>query len=204
MCLIIKIDRRKNRNFWENDMPNREEEKKALLEKIPCEKKIAMFSRLLLAWDGQWFLKTVAAVGLDAAIDQNARVRTSFARIEMREFLKELHLKRAKDLEQAILIMGAYSDLFGGNRIQADWEVTDEHSLKIEVRRCPAVEGAMKAGLPRSDQPCIACERLWPTWLSVLLPDVQWTCQIPEAIGRGAKACRILVKGVEQKQIAGE
>ena len=178
-------------------MLDREEEKKALLEKIPCERKIALFSRLLLGWDGQWFLKTVQAIGLDAAVEQNARVRTSFAKIEMREFLKELGLRRAENLEQAVVIMGAYSDLFGGNRIQAKWDVKDDRHAEIRVTRCPAVEGAIRAGLARTDQPCVACERLWPTWLSILLPDVAWSCQIPEAIGRGAKSCRILVSGKE-------
>ncbi len=183
-------------------MSDRTREKKALLEKIPCQNKIAMLSRLLLAWDGQWFLKTVQAIGLDKAIEQNARVRTSFARIEMREFLRELGLKRAENLEQAVAIMEAYSELFGGNRIRADLNVTNAQHLEISVWRCPAVEGAMKAGLARTDQPCVACERLWPTWLSVLLPDFQWTCQIPEAIGRGAKACRILVDGKEKSRVA--
>ncbi len=176
-------------------MINRTKRQQDLLKKIPCENKIALFSRLLLAWDGQWFLKTVQAVGLDKAVEQNARVRTSFARIEMREFLKELGLSRAENLEQAVEIMGAYGDLFGGSRIHAEWDVTDEHHLEIRVKRCPAVEGAIKAGLARTDQPCIACKQLWPTWLSVLLPDKQWDCQIPEAIGRGAKTCRILVEG---------
>ncbi|NOY77072.1 MAG: L-2-amino-thiazoline-4-carboxylic acid hydrolase, partial [Calditrichaeota bacterium] len=134
---------------------------------IPCEEKIKMLSRLLLAWDGQWFLKTVQEIGLEKAVEQNARVRTSFAKIEMREMLKRLGLKKAKDLPQAVAIIQKYSELFGGNRIQAEWELRGETEATLRVHRCPALEGAKKAGLARVDQPCVACERLWPTWLSV-------------------------------------
>ena len=42
-----------------------------------------MLRRLMLYWDGQWFLKAVEAFGLEEAIALNARVRASFGRIEM-------------------------------------------------------------------------------------------------------------------------
>ncbi len=163
---------------------------------IPCEDTIKMLSKLLLAWDGQWFLKTVQEIGLEKAVEQNARVRTSFAKIEMREMLKVLGLKKARDIHHAVAIIQEYSKLFGGNRIQADWDLHGETGATIRVHRCPALEGAQKAGLARVDQPCVACERLWPTWFSVLLPEKEWTCTIPESMGRGAKQCRIEIKGV--------
>ena len=162
---------------------------------IPCEDTIKMLSKLLLAWDGQWFLKTVQEMGLEKAVEQNARVRTSFAKIEMREMLKILRMKKAKNLRQAVAIIQEYSKLFGGNRIQADWDLRGETDTTIHVHRCPALEGAKKAGLARVDQPCVACERLWPTWFSVLLPERKWACTIPESMGRGAKMCRIEIKG---------
>ncbi len=162
---------------------------------ISCKDKIKMLSKLLLAWDGQWFLKTVQEIGLEKAVEQNARVRTSFAKIEMREMLKTLGIKKAKNLREAVDIIQEYSGLFGGNRIQADWELRGEMGATIRVHRCPAQEGAQKAGLARVDQPCVACERLWPTWFSVLLPEKQWSCTIPESMGRGAKICRIEIKG---------
>ena len=49
-----------------------------------------MLHKLMLYWDGQRFLKTTETFGLDAAIDLNARVRSSFGRIEMRTLLKTL------------------------------------------------------------------------------------------------------------------
>lgn len=162
---------------------------------ISCEDAIKLLSKLLLAWDGQWFLKTVQEIGLEKAIEQNARVRTSFAKIEMRQMLKILGIEKAKNLREAVDIIQEYSKLFGGNRIQADWDLRGETEATIRVHRCPALEGAKKAGLARVDQPCVACERLWPTWFSVLLPEKQWTCTIPESMGRGAKICRIEIKG---------
>lgn len=49
--------------------------------------KIDMLRKLALFWDGQWFLKTVDEVGLEAAIRLNAKVRIAFGRIEMRTLL---------------------------------------------------------------------------------------------------------------------
>ncbi|GBD93378.1 hypothetical protein BMS3Abin05_00961 [bacterium BMS3Abin05] len=152
-----------------------------------------MLSKLLLAWDGQWFLKTVQAVGLEKAIEQNTLVRTSFAKIEMREMLRLLGVEKAQNLANAIEIIQQYVVLFGGNRLQTDWAIDGAFHLTIKVRRCPAVEGAKKAGLKRVDQPCVACQHLWPAWLSVLLPEKHWNCTILASIGRGADTCHIEV-----------
>ena len=41
---------------------------------------VRMLRKLMLYWDGQWFLKTVEAFGLEAAVELNARVRAPFGR----------------------------------------------------------------------------------------------------------------------------
>lgn len=74
---------------------------------IAQAEQIEMLQKLLLYWDGQWFLKTVEESGLEAGIRTNARVRASFGRIEMRAILKAARKKRADDLADALVLLNS-------------------------------------------------------------------------------------------------
>jgi len=156
------------------------------------ERGLAMLGRLLLAWDGQWFLKTAEACGLERAVELNARVRRSFARIEVREFLAALGRGPASDLEEAARLLTAYSRLFLGDGMDGEWKV-ENGGAEVVVTRCRPQDGAAKAGL-QPDTPCIACEGLWGAWLEAILPGSAWETRIEAARGRGAPACRIVVR----------
>ena len=65
---------------------------------LPAETALRLLGRLMLAWDGQWFLKVVETCGMEKAVELNARVRTSFGRIEMREFLRAKGREGAESL----------------------------------------------------------------------------------------------------------
>lgn len=156
------------------------------------EKAVEMLGRLMLAWDGQWFLKTAEVCGLEKAVELNARVRRSFARIEVREFLKALDRGPAKNLEEAAELLALYSRLFLGEGMDGEWKV-EEGGAEVVVRRCRPQDGAAKAGL-KPDTPCIACEGLWETWLEAILPGFAWRTEILSARGRGAQICRIVVR----------
>lgn len=153
-----------------------------------------MLRKLLFYWDGQWFLKTAKAYGLDAAIDLNARVRESFGRIEMRTLLKTLGKRRADDLTDAIRLLDTYGQAFMGGMLRAEFRATDASHAEIIVRRCAAYEGAKRAALPRADQACVACERLWSAWLEILLPDAKTDVRYPQRQGMGDPQCRFLIK----------
>jgi hypothetical protein len=152
-----------------------------------------MLRRLMLYWDGQWFLKTVEAFGLEAAIELNARVRTSFGRIEMRLLLKTLHKTQADDLADAMRLLKTYADTFMGKGIRAEFTALTPSQAEIIVRRCAAYEGAKLAALPRTDQACVACETLWNAWLDTVLPGHQVEVQYPERQGSGDPICRFII-----------
>jgi hypothetical protein len=154
---------------------------------------VRMLGKLMLFWDGQWFLKAVEAFGLDAAIELNARVRTSFGRIEMRTLLKAVGKKQAADLADAIHLLETYAQAFMGDRLRAEFTILSDERAEVIVSRCAAYEGAKLAGLPRQDQACIACETLWNAWLEALLPEAAWTVQIPMRQGKGDPVCRFLI-----------
>ncbi len=153
--------------------------------------------RLMLAWDGQWFLKTAEACGLEKAVEINAKVRVSFGRIEMREVLRALGKERADSMEEAIEIIEIYSRAFMGEGLMAEWE-QDDNGVNLKVVRCSPQAGAARAGL-RPDTPCIACAELWHVWFSSLLPGTHWKTTIQEALGRGAPACRICIEEVNNE-----
>ena len=156
---------------------------------IAQAEQIEMLQKLLLYWDGQWFLKTVEESGLEAGIRTNARVRASFGRIEMRAILKAARKKRADDLADALVLLNSYLDVFMGDRLKAELNLTSDTEASITVAHCPAYEGARRARLERSDHSCIACAGLWPAWLNALLPEDDIEVDISEQQGRGDSRC---------------
>ncbi len=160
-------------------------------EALSPDRAAALLGRLMLAWDGQWFLKVAESCGLEKAVALNARVRTSFGRIEIREYLKALGLGRAESVEQAVRLLDRYGRIFLRDGMRAEWSVTPE-GVEIAVSRCLPQEGAARAGL-KPDTPCIACETVWGAWLETALPGTKWDTEVPCAMGRGAATCRIVV-----------
>jgi hypothetical protein len=157
---------------------------------------VQMLRRLILYWDGQWFLKTAETFGLEAAIDLNARVRTSFGRVEVRTLLKAVGKPRADDLPDAMRLLETYADAFLGKALRAEFTLLDAGRAEVIVHRCAAYEGAKLAGLPRQDQACIACETLWDAWLETLLPDATTDVEYPMRQGKGDPHCRFLIQVV--------
>jgi len=156
--------------------------------------RVQMLRKLMLFWDGQWFLKTVETFGLEPAIDINARVRASFGRIEMRTMLKVLHKRQADDLADALHLLVTYVQAFMGEGLSATFVPTGADHAEITVRRCTAYEGAKRADLPRADQACVACELVWNAWLETLLPGARVDVQYPLRQGRGDPHCLFLVQ----------
>lgn len=154
---------------------------------------VELLRKLMLYWDGQWFLKSAEQFGLEAAIDLNARVRASFGRIEMRLLLKAIGKPRADDLPDALRLLESYAEAFMGARLRAEFIALSSEKAEIVVSRCAAYEGAKQAALPRVDQACIACETLWNAWLEILLPDDPIRIEILQQQGKGAPVCQFLV-----------
>ena len=152
-----------------------------------------MLRKLMLFWDGQWFLKTAETFGLEAAIEVNARVRASFGRIEMREMLKAAGKRQADDLRDAMRLLEGYAEAFMGGTLRAEFTPVREHQAEVTVRRCAAYEGAKRAGLSRVDQACIACEGVWNAWLETLLPGAEVRVRYPQRQGMGDAMCRFLI-----------
>ncbi|MGD9315841.1 MAG: SH3 domain-containing protein, partial [Anaerolineae bacterium] len=153
-----------------------------------------MLRKLMLYWDGQWFLNTAETFGLEPAIDLNARVRASFGRIEMRQLLKTLGKSEADDLADALHLLETYARAFMGTRLRAEFFFQGPNRAEIIVRRCAAYEGAKRAALPRADQACIACETLWDAWLETLMPDRQVEIRYPTRQGKGDSICQFQIR----------
>jgi len=154
---------------------------------------VQMLRKLMLYWDGQWFLKTVDAFGLEAAIELNAQVRASFGRIEMRLLLKAVGKSRADDLVDAMRLLETYARTFMGGTLRSEFVLRAPDRAEVTVQRCAAYEGAKRAALPRQDQACVACETLWNAWLEALLPGAEVKVQYPQRRGKGDLQCRFVI-----------
>ena len=159
---------------------------------IPDSDKVKMLRKLAMFWDGQWFLASVDKYDLESAIELNATVRAAFGRIEMRTMLKAAGKREADDLADAVRMVATHADLLLGRTVRADYHV-EGGDARIVVRRCAAFEGAKRANLPRRDQACVACEKLWDTWFEVLLPAEKITVQYPQRQGMGDPVCEFIV-----------
>lgn len=159
---------------------------------LPPDKTIELLGRLMLSWDGQWFLKTAQAFGVEKGVELNARTRYSFGRIELREFLKALGHPGAATVGEATELVHAYHRIFLGKGMDAAFDI-DGDSVTISVTKCSPLEGAEKAGL-RRDTPCVACESVWDAWLGAAMPGSRWTTDIAASMGRGAGRCKIVLK----------
>jgi hypothetical protein len=153
-----------------------------------------MLRKLMLYWDGQWFLKAVQEFGLEAAISLNAKVRSAFGRIEMRLLLKTVGKSRADDLPDALDLLETYARAFMGSHLRAEFASVTENQAEVVIRRCAAYEGAKQAALARTDQACVACETLWGAWLEILLPGSEIEVHYPMRQGMGDSVCRFTIQ----------
>lgn len=161
---------------------------------LSAAQQVQMLRKLMLYWDGQWFLKAAEALGLDPAIELNARVRASFGRIEMRLLLRAIGKSQADDLADALRLLQTYAETFMGNALRSEFVALDSRHAEITVQRCAAYEGAKRAALARQDQACVACEALWDAWLEVLLPGSEVKVHYPQRQGKGDPVCRFVIE----------
>jgi hypothetical protein len=157
------------------------------------EVKVDILRKLVLFWDGQWFLKTVDEFGLEAAVRLNATVRTAFGRIEMRTLLRALGKRQADDLADAIRLVATYGEVLMGGVLRADFQTLTPTRAEVLIYRCAAYAGARMARLDRVDQACVACETLWNAWFEVLLPDTPVTVRYPLRKGKGDPHCHFII-----------
>lgn len=163
----------------------------AELYTFPPQVRSALLTRLLMAWDGQWYLKAYERCGWEVATELNALVRADFGRIEMRSALRAVGKRRADDLSDAVRVLRSYYQLYG-DAFEVQYQVSEAQVTAI-ISRCAALEGSKRARLERYDQACIACERLWPAWFRALLPGRQFSLEIEGRMGYGAPHCHFVV-----------
>ncbi len=154
--------------------------------------KSELLSKLMLAWDGQWFLKVVEEFGLEYGLKLNTRVRLAFARIEMRSLLDVLNKKEADNFEEAINIIYFYCQEVLNISSQHEIEVVN-HSATIKVTFCPILENCRRADLPRYDQACLGCSQIWQEWLKILLPEEKCYVQAVKQMGRNDEFCLLYI-----------
>ena len=165
---------------------------------IPLEARAPLMAQLALALDGQWFLKVYDKFGWDVASEINARVRSSWSKIEMREALRVLGKREADNLADALAVWQAYffevfifaSDAYVGEQI------IEGDTIHATATKCVALEGAKRAKLEHAHHACIACANAWEAWFKTLLPNHEVTEEIVERMGYGASQCRYRIRAV--------
>jgi len=159
---------------------------------ISTEAKVKMLSKLLIAWDGQWFLKTAQEFGLENAIRLNNKVRHSFGRIEMRRLLDAIGKPKVTDLKDIAFLICQYFSILAEDAIASFRQAEGE--IEITVTQCPAYEGSKKANLERTDQGCESCYGLWQVWVDELTKSPVYKAEVKQQMGKGAPYCLVYIK----------
>ena len=156
---------------------------------------LSVLPRLMLAWDGQWFLKVHDEFDWETAARLNARVRAAFGRIEMRFMLQALGKRHADDLYDAVRIFRTYIECVFAAGFEGDFRVSEQgQRLDAYVSVCAAWTGARQAALERTDQACIACEGVWVAWFKTLLPNQRIDFEIQERMVYGDPRCHFVLQ----------
>ena len=135
-------------------------------------------ARLLLeCWwshDGQWFLKTRAAHGLEDAMALNEDAIESIGRIEMRRLHAALGSPPVIDAA-ALLPLVIEAHAFVG--IPAEGEMDDDGSFLLRIEECRVWGMTEAAGLEAAAPGCRGSLRRRLGWATVFFPAerVQWT-----------------------------
>jgi hypothetical protein len=154
---------------------------------------VRVLPRLMLAWDGQWFLKAYDEFDWETATRLNARVRAAFGRIEMRTMLQVLGKRHADDLSDAVRVLRTYIENVFAAGFVGDYRVEGTR-LDAHIMTCVAWEGSKRAALERTDQACIACETLWIAWFKTLLPNRSIEFDIQGRMGYGDPRCHFVLQ----------
>ena len=164
---------------------------------IPLEVRAPLMAQLALAWDGQWFLKVYDKFGWDVASEINARVRTSWSKMEMRAALRALGKREADDLADALDVWQAYFEIFNfaGDAFVTE-QIIEGDTIHVSVTKCAGLEGARRAKLEHAHHGCIACANAWETWFKTLLPNHEVTEEIVERMGYDDSQCRFRIRAV--------
>jgi hypothetical protein len=152
-----------------------------------------MLQQLVLAWDGQWFLKTSEKYGTDEAVALNQTVGRSCQRLVARMSLKAWKAEKAADFEDAGRMIRGLLDWSLGNFWKSDFEIAKD-SIRIEVVRCPFFEGAKQANLERTDQACLNCAFAWSVWIDALLPGQEVKVTHLSKISEGSTSCLMQIE----------
>ena len=164
---------------------------------IPLKARAPLMVQLALAWDGQWFLKVYDKFGWDAASEINARVRSSWSKMEMKAALRALGKREADDLADALAVWRAYFEIFNfASDAFVGEQFIENDTIYVSVTKCANMEGVKRAKLEHTHHPCIACANAWEAWFKTLLPNHEVTEEIVERMGYGASKCQYLIRAV--------
>ena len=155
---------------------------------------LEMFAKNWLAHDGCWFLAAEEQLGMEAAINLDARAWQRFAEAEARRILETFDLPRAGGLEtlERALDHRMYAFI---NEQHVEWSV-DGKELAFVMDRCRVQETRRRKGLP--DFPCKPVGEVeFKAFAQAVDPRIEVACRScpPDATGDGYCAWSFRLKG---------
>jgi hypothetical protein len=155
--------------------------------RLDAETRSRLLRECWWAHDGQWFLKSASALGLEAAMALNEDTIESMGRIEMRRLHAALGAPAVHGAADLLPLVLEAQELIG---IPAGGEMDGGQSFVLDVRDCLVWPMTEAAGLELAAPGCRGSLRRRLGWATVFFPveRIAWTREA----GRpdGDPACR--------------
>ena len=161
------------------------------LESLPqetCVRLLQLYSRMLVALDGFWYLSCADKTGTSSAVDSDIQVWRSLSRYVTHDVARALEIpgRRAEDYA---LVLGARPNHY---LFAEKWEIVGRGRALQTIRRCPTLLALEKEGQGRDSTHCReACAPIRAAHAKYFNPALEVVChKMPPRNGEDDLACQ--------------
>jgi len=135
-------------------------------ESLGAEALKQLLTRCWMSHDAMWFKSAVDELGIVRANKLNRAAIRALAPIELRRFMDALGLEKVESHDHLRTFLDGARELAVGDFMDFAWSWRADGSLRVEVRKCFAHEGATRLGVIEGYD-CGIFDRIY-AWLEAL------------------------------------
>lgn len=158
------------------------------LSKETCVSLLKVYSRMMVALDGFWYLSCAEKTGTDSAVDSDIWVWTRLSRYVTQEIAQALGLAGRHAADYARVLQARPTHFL----YDEEWQVAGRCSAIQTIRRCPTLVALEKEGQGREATHCpLACAPIREAHAKYFNPGIEVVChRMPPRRGDDDIACQ--------------
>lgn len=145
-----------------------------LLPRETCVRLLELYSRMLVALDGFWYLSCAEKTGTDSAVDSDIQVWTSLSRYVTHDMARALGMPQRRVADYAVVLQARPNHYLFAEK----WEVLGPDRAVQTIRRCPTLLALEKEGQGRDSTHCRqACAPIREAHARYFNPGIEVICR---------------------------